>query len=248
MVAELLLKRTTATAAARVYEEFLDHFPSVKALAASSEERLATVLSKVGLQWQRATTTKSLADYLMRKEAGETPSSLDRLLRIPGLGEYSARAVLSFGFGVPVALLDANVERIFQRVFLEVMPGKPPRSLLQAVADDLIPKESHREFNFGLLDLGALVCRYAHPKCDECPIDSICDFRPSAGTRKPLSSRMRETRLAKRMGLAELARKAGVSKLTIINVEAGRTKPRPETLRKVASVLEVAPEDLVDAT
>jgi len=59
---------------------------------------------------------------------------------------------------------------------------------------------------------------------------------------------MRETRLAKRMGLAELARKAGVSKLTIINVEAGRTKPRPETLRKVASVLEVAPEDLVDAT
>lgn len=247
LIAEILLKRTTATAAARVYEDFLHKFPSPQAINDADEEELAQVLSKVGLQWQRAKAIKGLAYYLEETQGGEIPFDLPQLLRVPGLGEYSARGILSFGSSIPVAVLDANVERIVSRVFQNALPWKPSKRLLQGLADSLLPDESHKKYNLGLLDLGALVCRYVNPLCLQCPLASICDYytRNMGGLIKEepgrydtaIGTKLRKVRLERGIGLAKLAHISGVSKLTVIRIESGKTSPRPETIGKLAAAL-----------
>lgn len=254
LVAEVLLKRTTATAAAKVYEDFIHQFPSPHSLADASITSVARALSSVGLQRQRARSFKSLADHLIRAESGQIPRSLPRLLDVPGLGEYSARAVLSFGHGTPAAILDTNVERLLHRVFLTVLPDKPSQSTLQELADQLLPVSDHRDYNFALLDLGATICRYVKPRCDECPLNSVCDFRVqhSAGLVRELPGRyqtvtsvnLKRIRAERGMSLQSLATVAGVSKLTVIRVESGKSAPNRKTLDKLAKALHVDVSDL----
>ena len=252
LVAELLLKRTTATAASRLYTPFLRKYPTPKDLARSSEEDLTRDLVPVGLHVQRAKAVARLAQYLYNHEAGMVPSTLERLKRVPGLGDYSARAILSFGHGVPAAVVDANVARILQRVFQTVMPRRPSQGLLQSVADSLLPKSDHQMFNFGLLDIGSLVCRYVDPKCDACPLRGLCDYASGVGHVQedvdPLRLHLRQVRMSKGVSLVKLAQAARVSKLTIINMEAGRTHPRPDTIRKIARALRVRPEEVAPET
>lgn len=176
LVAEALLKRTTATAVARIYDNFLKRFPTLHDLMAASEIELTDALSTIGLQKQRARAFKALSRHLLILEGGEIPNDLERLQGLPGLGSYSARAILSFAFRRPTAVLDANVERVLRRVFRNAVGHKPSERLLQFLADALLPPLIHRKYNLGLLDLGALVCRYTYPKCNECPLNSICDY------------------------------------------------------------------------
>lgn len=176
LVAELLLKRTTATAAAKVFERFLECFPSIEAVAAARASDLEEILSKVGLQRQRAKGFKEAANYMFAH--GGIPRDLEGLSRVPHIGPYSAAAVTSFAYGARAAVVDSNVERILKRVFNTALPEKPNRRLLEELAWELLPLRQHRRFNWGLLDLGALVCRYVRPKCAECPLRNVCDSAP----------------------------------------------------------------------
>lgn len=240
MVAELLLKRTTATAASRVYVVFLGKYRTLESLASASEERLRGDLQPIGLSSQRAKAITGLVTYLLQRAGGAIPRCLDELLQVPGLGEYSARAILSFGHGMPTAVVDSNVERVIRRVFGSALPIRPSHHLIQEVADYLLPPPSHRAFNFALLDLGALVCRYSRPICEECPLASCCDYYLTPTETTPVGEAgrlLREARTKKRMSLVELANRAQVSKLTIVNIEAGRTTAREETVAKLESAL-----------
>ena len=241
LVAELLLKRTTATAAARVYIHFLKKYPSLELLSEASETSLATDLVSVGLHKQRASAIKKLTRYLGDAESGVIPGTLSDLKAVPGLGDYSARAVLSFGLGVPAAIVDSNVSRVLGRVFMRLLPKRPNLGSIQHIADGILPVQAHREYNFGLLDLGALVCRSVKPKCEECPARDICDFYADGGqkTDKGRPSVVKELRLARGISLVGLAKTAGISKGTILNMESGRTTPRVVTLRRVAAALGV---------
>jgi len=174
LVAELLLKRTTATAAAKVYEGFLSRFPSMQAVADAPLSSLEEALSRVGLQHQRAKGFKEAANYVVAH--GAIPGDHEALSRVPHVGPYSAAAITSFAYGVPAAVVDSNVERILKRVFRTALPDKPNRALLEGLAWELLPLEEHRQFNWGLLDLGALVCRYVRPRCAGCPLRDVCDF------------------------------------------------------------------------
>ena len=254
LVAEILLKRTTATAAARIYDDFLLSFSSPRDIASAPDEELVKALSTVGLQHQRARSMKRLACWLLSKHDGDIPRDLEGLMEVPGLGDYSATAILSFGYGVSAAVLDANVERILLRVFRNTLPLRPSWTLLREVAHHLLPKEGHREYNYGLLDLGRLVCRYADPRCGECPLASVCDsYNRSSGMRTHqvedeemagLPSKLRAIRRDRGLSLKRLAEIATVSKLTVIRIEASRTSPRRETLRKLAEALQVCPTEL----
>lgn len=247
LVAELLLKRTTATAAAKTYPIFLKKYQKLHHLAKATEEELTQDLMPVGLYRQRAKAISKMTIYLMENENGKIPNSLERLLRIPGLGSYSARAILSFGFDFPVAVVDANVERIARRVFKKRVNNKLSHSSIQEIADYILPRENHRQFNFGMLDFGAIICRYVLPMCEECKLNIICDYywlEKEIGIKVVKTTTLRKIRLEKSVRLVQLAEKAGISKLTIINIEAGRTVPRPETLEKLAVALEVRTEEL----
>ena len=254
LIAELLLKRTTATAAARVYGDFLARFPSLPVVASAADEDLVNALSSLGLQNQRARSMKHLAIWLLSKHDGEIPCDLEVLLEVPGLGDYNATAILSFGYGVPTAVLDANVERILLRVFGNTLPARPPWKLLRELAQFLLPMDGHREYNYGLLDLGRHICRYTNPRCGECPVASFCDFYNSSSKNGALPSgeetmeahfsKLRAIRLDRGMSLKRLAEIARVSKLTIIRIEAGKTCPRRETLEKLGKALQVCPNEL----
>ena len=254
LVAEMLLKRTTATAAAKVYEDFLRQFPSPLSLAEARISSVALTLSRVGLQQQRARSFKALADHLMVTEMGQIPATLPQLLEVPGLGPYSARAILSFGHGVPAAIVDTNVERLLHRIFLSTLPERPSQRVVQELADQILPTIDHRDYNLALLDLGATVCRYVEPQCEECPLNAVCDYRSqySAGLVRELPGRYQTTtsmnlkriRSERGMSLQSLANTAAVSKLTVIRVESGKSTPNSRTLDRLADALQVEVSDL----
>lgn len=245
LVAEILLKRTTARAAARLYQAFLSKYPDFRSIAEASEEAMAEDLAPVGLARQRARSLKAMARHLMDQEGAQVPSSLDTLRQVPGVGDYTARAVLSFGYGRPFAVVDSNVARVLTRLFYQHLGPRPSPATLQMVADALLPRELHKEFNWALLDLASSVCRYDRPRHDDCPLKEACDYlrmgpeaRPPAGHAH--ASWVRQLRLGRGMTLAQLARAAGISKATLVALEAGRTSPTRRTLAKVAQALGVS--------
>jgi A/G-specific adenine glycosylase len=175
LIAECLLRRTTATAALKIYETFLGRYTTIADLAKADVNELERVLAKIGLQKQRAKYMLSMAKYLCSKHAGTIPATERELLKLPMVGQYIARAVLSFGFGIAAAIVDSNVERIIRRVF-GLDPTKVTPKLLSEIAELLLNMEEHVTYNYGLLDFGALICRYARPKCCSCPLSKICDW------------------------------------------------------------------------
>lgn len=175
LIAELLLKRTTSTAAARLYPTFIEHFPSFSSIAEAPSEYLAESLRPIGLHRQRADGMKQLARHVCDTHQSELPASVESLQGLPHAGPYAARAVASFAFGKRAAVVDSNVVRILNRLLRDSLPAKPTVGLLQEVADSLGPRRSHRLFNYALLDLGATICRYDRPRCDLCPLAAVCD-------------------------------------------------------------------------
>lgn len=181
LVAEMLLKRTTATAAARVYDQFLRRFPSVGALNRARQATVEKALVTVGLQRQRAKGFKEMARYLIDVEGGAVPSDIERLARVPYVGSYAAAAVGSFALDVPAAVVDSNVERIVRRVFKRELGSSSGSSVSRDVARRLLPGTDHRDFNLALLDFAAAVCRYGRPRCEECPVRDVCDYGGEIG-------------------------------------------------------------------
>jgi len=246
LMAEVLLKRTTATAVARVYSDVLRTFPRLTDLYFAPPDAIAEALTPIGLQYQRARSLKKLAIYLVEEEAGKIPRTLPSLLRIPGIGQYSARAILSFSTGIPAAVVDSNVERILSRVFSDSLFGRTSLNSFQTIADSLLPRK-HRSFNLGMLDLAAQYCRPKNPRCNECPLRRLCDYYKSNKSHRELigndrfrhQSSVRSARIGKGISLVALSKKAGVSKLTIIRIEHGKSRPKPETLNRLSVALGV---------
>ena len=176
LIAEVLLKRTTARAAARAYAPFIAQFPNLESIAAAPIHEVEQALAPVGLYRQRAKGLKDLTEYLTREHGGQIPDSLAALARVPHLGPYTARAILSFGHGRPAAIVDSNVQRVLGRLYSRRLGEAPSISAVQALADVLLAPESHQTFNWALLDLGATVCRYDTPRCPVCPLASTCDY------------------------------------------------------------------------
>ena len=116
LVAELLLKRTTATAAARAYTPFLEKYHSAQRLALATEKELSLALKPIGLSRQRAKAIHRLAQVLVQRFEG-VPNTFEQLCELPGVGDYAARAILSFGHSMPMAVVDGNVERVIRRAF-----------------------------------------------------------------------------------------------------------------------------------
>jgi A/G-specific adenine glycosylase len=176
LVAEVILRRTTSTAALRVYEEFLRRWPDIRALSEADEGELEALLESVGYHRRRARILVDIAKFIVGQYGGAIPCERGALLRIPHVGPYIAGAILSLGYGVPSTMVDSNVERVLSRVFSRHLPARGRSRAIHEVARVLVPSEGHAVFNLGLLDLGALVCRYGRPNCGICPLYTVCDM------------------------------------------------------------------------
>ncbi|HEY9768561.1 MAG TPA: A/G-specific adenine glycosylase, partial [Coleofasciculaceae cyanobacterium] len=170
MVAEFLLQRTDADTVAPIYEAFLTEYPTVERLAIASVEDVAKLLQPLGLFF-RAERLSETAKIIIEKYEGKVPQSETELLKRPGIGKYTARAILSQAFGQPAAVLDTNVARILER-FFGIKGGRvKSRSLiLQNAAEIIAPQSEVGRWNLTLLDFGAKVCTARNPKCLQCPL------------------------------------------------------------------------------
>ena len=180
LMAELLLKKTSAKAVNRFLPHFLENYGSIRELNKAPETELVRILGPLGLSSQRARQINRLARELVLSYDSKIPYSRDDLLKLPGIGEYTAGALLSFSFGRPEAIVDTNVARVLIRIW-GIKPSRcePRRSPeVWDKAKQLIDSQPNQaaRINWALLDFGALICKSRLPICDECPLMGICVF------------------------------------------------------------------------
>jgi len=180
LISEVLLKKTSARVVNQFLPSFLQTYGNVYAMNRATLKELEDALAPLGLSVQRGKQLQSLARTLVQSYEGVIPDERDKLLQLPGVGEYTAAAVLCFAYGKPVAIVDTNVARIVTR-FYGIEPTRCEARRSPEVwekAQCLVNQNSKhsRETNWALLDLGALVCKPSGPKCDECPLSSNCAF------------------------------------------------------------------------
>jgi A/G-specific adenine glycosylase len=176
LVAESLLQKTDADTVAPIYELFLAHYPTLKDLATAELEDVAKILKPLGLFF-RAQRLQDCARIAIEKYEGKVPTEQKQLLGLPGIGDYTARAIGSQAFQQPLAVLDANVARIFERFFgLRGERVKSRCKILWGAADLIAPKQNVGKWNLALLDFGALICKAPNPDCDRCPLSVRCHW------------------------------------------------------------------------
>lgn len=175
LVAEFLLKRTTAQAVSRIYDRFIERYPGIEELAESKIVDLEGMLQTIGYHKVRAKELVKTANFILREFDGEVPKNLTVLNSIPNIGPYTAGAIRSLGYNEKEPMVDSNVERILKRVFMKSLPEKVSTKKLRLIADVLVPSEKHSSFNLALLDLGANICSYRKTNHNECPLRSLCD-------------------------------------------------------------------------
>lgn len=175
-VAEILLQRTTAAAAARAFPELVARYPTWGEMAGADLEDLQEALRPLGLWRQRSRALLGLA-AVVEKLGGELPRSRRELEHLPGVGPYTASALMSAVYGFHEPLVDVNMARVLGRFFgLQVRSRGVRDACLRALATDLVRGERSLSVNWAVLDMGALVCRARNPLCGQCPLREECRF------------------------------------------------------------------------
>jgi A/G-specific adenine glycosylase len=170
-----------------IYEAFLERFPDVGALASASRADVLRAWAGLGYN-RRAVALHEAARAIVRRHGGRIPRDPDALLRLPGVGSYTAAAVASIGFGEPLAAVDTNARRICARVFHGQEADEVPASELATDAQTWLDPTAPGEWNQAVMDLGRLVCR-PRPRCDACPLASGCRFRAAGRPGRPSGRR-----------------------------------------------------------
>ena len=185
LIAEKLLQQTAAIdKLAEVYNRIINTYPTPGLLAGADISALEDIIQPLGLRY-RAKELRNMANELVVRHNSEVPRDLKKLIELPGVGDYAARAVLSLAFGENMPVVDTNIARFLYRMFglKGPLPSNPARKrALTELAGRLIPKGRARKFNLALLDLCAQVCKANNPKCSECPIQTHCAYYASRST------------------------------------------------------------------
>lgn len=179
LVSEAMLQQTQVARVVERYRGFVRRFPSVRALASAAEESVLAEWRGMGY-YRRARNLRAAARMVVAEFGGRVPRTSAELRRLPGVGRYSAGAIASIVYGAREAVVDGNVQRVLARV--EGRPGRAhEKEFVEWAwgrAGELVAvAEAPGEFNEGLMELGAVVCLPRGPKCEVCPLASLCVAR-----------------------------------------------------------------------
>ncbi len=174
-VSEIMLQQTQVERVKEYYARFLKRFPKVEDLAKANWEDVLECWRGLGY-YRRARNMHKAAQVIVKDFRGKFPMVYEELKKLPGVGSYTAAAIASFAFGEKVPALDTNISRIFERVFGETWKTLKPQERF-AFAQKYIGDLSSRDFNYGLMDVGALICNARQPKCEECCFQKVCSFK-----------------------------------------------------------------------
>lgn len=178
LIAEMLLRKTTALQVDRLYRALIGKYPDVKSLSEADENELRDMIKPLGMEHKRAKLLKEVNNVIIESYKGVIPSAQKELLQLPGIGPYAANAVLSFSHAQNVPMVDTNFVRLIERVFGFKSSRARARDDKQIweFAETLVPKGRSKEFNLAVIDFAASVCGARVPKCEVCPLTSVCTF------------------------------------------------------------------------
>ncbi len=171
-----MLQQTRVPVVIPYYQRFLRVFPTVEKLAQAREEHVLRHWAGLGY-YGRARNLHRAAREIVRRHGGRFPRTLEAALTLPGVGAYTARAVLSIAHGRPLAVVDGNVARVLVRLFLLRNADGNDRAALQPLADELVSPRRPGDFNQALMELGSTVCLARIPRCEACPLAAVCAAR-----------------------------------------------------------------------
>jgi A/G-specific adenine glycosylase len=177
-VSEFMLQQTQVASVVPYYEAWLRRFPDFDALARSSENDVLHAWQGLGY-YARARNLHVAAKIIATKHRGHCPQDVDELRSLPGIGRYTANAIVSFAFNQPVPVVDANIARLLARLFNIRLPidSAAGRESVWNFASQLINQSEARDFNSALMDLGATICVPRAPKCGICPVKKFCQAK-----------------------------------------------------------------------
>lgn len=173
-ISEIMLQQTQMERGVSYFLRWMERFPDLPALAAASEEEVLHAWEGLGY-YSRARNLLAAARLVMREHGGVFPSDPEAIRALPGIGPYTTAAIASIAFNLPVACIDANVERVIARVFDVDSPVKsgPAAARIAELARRILPEGEARRHNQAMMELGALVCG-KKPRCGQCPLARFC--------------------------------------------------------------------------
>lgn len=219
-VSEVMLQQTRIAAVIPYYKRFLREFPTVGELARSRRERVLKFWAGMGY-YRRAENLHRAARILVRRHGGKFPSDFEKATALPGIGDYTARAILSIAYKRPLAVMDGNVARVVSR--LDRLSGNPSGSAFQSAVrerlDGLLSRREPGNFNQAIMELGQTVCLPRSPHCPRCPLRRFCAaYHSGDAERFPARRRRPQSR---RVYLASLVLGSGSRVLMVRGLEDG---------------------------
>jgi A/G-specific adenine glycosylase len=188
-ISEVMLQQTQVATVIPYFERFLAAFPTLRALATAPTDQVLTLWSGLGY-YSRARNLQKGAQFIVEQYGGNFPKTREQILEVPGVGPYTAGAILSIAFDLPEAIVDGNVQRVLTRVFAWQKPleEKATKDWLWQEAKLWVEcSDSPRVLNQAIMELGATVCRKDQPQCTRCPLATTCQgFRSGQPNQYPL--------------------------------------------------------------
>lgn len=174
-LSEIILQQTRVAQGTEYYHSFCETYPNVKSLANASEQEVLRLWQGLGY-YSRARNLHYSAKYIAEELNGEFPNTHKELLKLKGVGEYTAAAIASIAFNEPHSAIDGNAFRVLARYFdieLDTSLSKTKKYFIE-LGNEIIDHERPGDFNQAVMELGALVCLPKNPKCDICPLNESC--------------------------------------------------------------------------
>ncbi len=174
-ISEIMLQQTQMDRGVAYFLRWIERFADVQAVAAAEEQEILKYWEGLGY-YARARNLHKAAKVIVLDHGGEVPCEYEQLLRLPGIGPYTAAAIASVAGNYDVPVIDANVARVYARLFDigEPVKERAVQNRLAEIAKKLLPQGQARAYNQALMDLGGLVCTPKNPSCGECPVAAAC--------------------------------------------------------------------------
>jgi A/G-specific adenine glycosylase len=174
-LSEVVLQQTRVEQGMAYYYKFIEHYPTVFKLASAPIDDVLLLWQGLGY-YSRARNLHKAARYLVGQFQGKFPEDFAELKKIPGVGNYTAAAIASLAFKLPVAVVDGNVYRVLSRVFeiAEPIDSTKGKNIFEKLANEVLDKNKPDIHNQAMMELGALICKPRAPLCDECPVSHQC--------------------------------------------------------------------------
>ncbi len=199
-LSEVMLQQTTVVAVKPYYLNFLQRFPTVEALAEAPTDSVMQAWAGLGY-YSRARNLHACAKAVVEKHGGEFPRTEAELLKLPGIGAYTAAAVAAIAFNQKAAAVDGNVERVMSRLFMVEEPLPKAKPLIRDLTEELVPEDRPGDFAQAVMDLGATICTPKRPACALCPWMKPCQAR-AAGLQETFPKKQKKETGQLRKGAA----------------------------------------------